>query len=915
MTIIDEYTSYLDEYVGIYGDKTIVLMEIGLFFEMYSVDRNDQRIQDVTNVLNIVVTRKNKNIAEINSSNPLMAGFPSSMVDKYATLLIEAGYTIVVVEQVSLSPKPKREVTHVWSPATFTTLISQNECSNYICHLYVTRGSNTRDCYALGTSLIDCSTGYSYIDETVSNRMRILQVIVNIGIRFRPSEVIISHDDQHCLEMAKEITKSFTSSKIHHQELKAETTKMVRMRYILESAFKNESQLGIFEYLNIESMPHGIISLGNLIAFLNEMKSHFANSVKNPERINEPTNMEVSYNSFDQLNITSGAVSLLSLLNHCRTSIGRRYFRRRLLTPSRDANFIKSSYELIDLFSSVDHELLKESLSSMKDIEKIYYKSTSWTLRDVLSFQVTLQSIKDIRSNVQIETDFIFDWAPLDFINSAFDFDSSPELFHGSKLSSDDETVFKVRSSSINELSRTIQEAKQEFVDFAHKINSEHFKVEHNDREGYYLVCTTKRYEQHLQDTSILSKCSVVQKRNGYYKVSIPNATQYNDLIVRSRKDLQIELQEMFENDVNKLKSMLQRSGVIETYVNAIEFYDFYFTNNLNKSRLRLSKPTLSSSTVAGYLKAKDLRHPIVEHVNEDLQYIPNDICLENNGILLYGVNASGKSCFMKSVAIAVIMAQAGMFVASKEFVYSPFSNIFTRITSNDNLFRRQSTFMLEMSELREILNRSDSKSLVLGDELCSGTETISGISIVCSAIRHLSKSRSCFLFASHLHELSDMIKDTTTEVFHFKVRIDSQNIWYERKIEPGGGDTLYGLEVCKSLDMDSTFIEEAFEIRRTLLTPVEVRQSRYNSNKYFTNKCEICQKSTDQIDIHHIKEQRHADKHGNIDGINKNAVHNLVPLCKECHDAVHDGKITIKGYRQTSHGRILELIDPKDSK
>ena len=155
------------------------------------------------------------------------------------------------------------------------------------------------------------------------------------------------------------------------------------------------------------------------------------------------------------------------------------------------------------------------------------------------------------------------------------------------------------------------------------------------------------------------------------------------------------------------------------------------------------------------HIDCRQLRHPIIEYVQKDIKYIPNDICIneENRGIILYGINAAGKSSLMKSLGISVLMAQCGMYVPAMEYSFYPYTSIHTRILNNDNLYKKQSTFTVEMSEIRNILNNSNSSSLVIGDELCSGTESVSAISLVTAGVMQLAKNDTSFIFATHLHE------------------------------------------------------------------------------------------------------------------------------------------------------------------
>ena len=318
---------------------------------------------------------------------------------------------------------------------------------------------------------------------------------------------------------------------------------------------------------------------------------------------------------------------------------------------------------------------------------------------------------------------------------------------------------------------------------------------------------------------------------------------------------------------------------------------------------------------------AKDIRHPIVECVQTEIEYVPNDVSLSEDGILLFGTNACGKSTLMKSIGLTIIMAQAGFFVPCSQLKYSPYTQIFTRILNNDNIFKRQSSFAVEMSELRGILKRADKNSLVLGDELCSGTETTSALSIVSAGLKTLSDLKCSFVFTSHLHQLMDihLVKSIQTlKIYHLKIEYDSEKdlLIYKRKLEEGSGPAIYGLEVCRALDLGSEFISLArkiqMEITNTSDTLVNDKLSNYNSD-IVMDICQICLDKSEHT--HHIKEQNEADSNGIIDHHHKNITHNLVPLCEPCHHKVHNENLRIYGYIQTSDGIKLnyEYIDIKN--
>jgi len=326
-------------------------------------------------------------------------------------------------------------------------------------------------------------------------------------------------------------------------------------------------------------------------------------------------------------------------------------------------------------------------------------------------------------------------------------------------------------------------------------------------------------------------------------------------------------------------------------------------------------RPTINKIE-SSYLKATNLRHPIIEKIHDKVKYVPNDIHLgtdNQNGILLYGVNAVGKSSLMKSVGIAIIMAQMGSYVPATSFEFSPYRHIFTRISSNDNIFKGQSTFAVEMSELRSILTRANKHSLILGDELCSGTETTSGISIVTAGVMRLSSKDSSFIFATHLHKLSKMeeIKECqNVHNYHMETIFDRSlhTLVYNRKLKPGSGNAIYGLEVARAMDLDDEFILTAEKIRKKLMGQtsdiVQDRSSNYNS-KLVVSKCEICGEPA--TEGHHIEEQHLANDTGMIDYFHKNNLFNLMCICEKHHQEVHHGKLRITGFVDTLDGVKLK--------
>ena len=382
----------------------------------------------------------------------------------------------------------------------------------------------------------------------------------------------------------------------------------------------------------------------------------------------------------------------------------------------------------------------------------------------------------------------------------------------------------------------------------------------------------------------------------------------------------------------DKIINNIEVLNALNTFARFIAEIDLLQSNTLNAVEKGYVAPSISiNDTAKSYIKVDKIRHPIIEHITTNAKYVPNDVMMgsDNNnngtdGMLLFGVNAVGKSSLMKSIGINVIMAQAGMYVAASSFEYKPYKYLFTRIRNNDNLYAGLSSFEVEMKEFKIILKYANEESIILGDELCSGTNSQDATALVAAGVGILSKRRCSFIFATHLHSLSTMpeiTKLSNVKLFHMLVEKDPKDpkkLIYSRKIQPGSGPNSYGILVCESMNLDDEFIIKAKEIRASMnnetqsYTEIATLGSKYNTNKVIA-MCEVC---NDNIasDVHHINQQCDANQNGIINDMengifNKNKIWNLVSLCKECHIGVHNAppKLEIDGYINTSNGIELQ--------
>lgn len=515
--------------------------------------------------------------------------------------------------------------------------------------------------------------------------------------------------------------------------------------------------------------------------------------------------------------------------------------------------------------------------------------------------------------------------------------------FFNKNIHSDLDAIEKQYIESFNIL-QAIQDILSNYIkegETKGKKDTLYCKLHETEKSGFCFKTTSTRYKKleqvlkkYKDSTHTYTTVSSYDSTNIVFELDLRDITK-----VAKGKDIQIYSPKIQKwcNEYTQYESMFKQlikekfNVCIEKCINhSVEMFqivksvvdlDIYVSKAYLALKYNYCKPEIkkfADETNESYIDAKQLRHVLIEHLQTDEIYVPNDIQFNKQndlGILLYGTNAVGKSSFIKSIGICLIMAQSGFFVPCSEFVYYPYSQLFTRILGNDNIFKGLSTFAVEMSELRTILKYSNKKTLVLGDELCSGTEQGSAISIFLSGLKTLYDIQCNFIFATHMHEIVELDYIKKREKIHLKhmsVQYDVENdcLIYDRILRNGSGNNNYGLEVCKSLQLPTEFLDEALILRNKLFvneTNVSnLKKSKYNSNKKF-DMCEIC-KIKPSNDIHHLQYQKYADENGFIDGFHRNHLANLSSICNDCHTLIHS-KNTQFRKTKTTKGYSLQNI------
>jgi DNA mismatch repair protein MutS len=654
--------------------------------------------------------------------------------------------------------------------------------------------------------------------------------------------------------------------------------------------------------------------------------------------------------------------------------MGKRSFAYNFLHPTTDVSFLQREYDITEYilsFSLIESQNIKTNLAEIRDIAKwerqVFMKKISpksfatlyknigiiRNVYDIISEDRTIMeylnhsklntnTILDfIRTNINIEFAKDIDQLQgfdINFINKNVNpkLDEAQELL----LESTDKLV-SIRAF----LSSLIERGEKKTAASSSSAN-EYVKIHETEKNRFSLISTSRRSKiledllparsEKVENLTYISSYTgesktfafTFSKKNMRFEkhTGTNNFISNNEIVelCRNIHDAKVALKEIITSVYQTFISQFEEfQEQLEKIIEFITLIDMIYAKATIAKKYGYCKPVLNGtddSSKKSFVKACDLRHCLIEQLQQSEIYVANDIalgisdsdrksdCDGVDGILLYGTNAVGKTSLIRALGIAVIMAQSGLFVPCSQFTFKPYKYIFTRILGNDNIFKGLSTFAVEMSELRTILNYADENSLILGDELCSGTENTSAVSIFVAGIQKMANMQSSFIFATHLHEIvgyDEIIELKTVSLKHMSVIYNREKdcLEYDRKLRDGPGNSMYGLEVCKSLNLPADFLDAAYAIREkyasTSITTaaamegisiLSLKTSHYNSRKIM-GLCEKCGKLMGK-EVHHLEQQREANDDGIIvkNGVpfHKNIAANLMTVCEKCHDEFH---------------------------
>ena len=947
-TIFNEYVDLHNKYKKLYGEKTLILMEVGMFYEIYSLNNGKvgPNLDTICSILNIIYTKKNKSINEVSQKNPYMAGVPINSIDKYIDNLVKNNYTIVLVNQyddeMGSKSKKIRKVDEIISPSTYMNQIASYK-SNFLMMIYLYKYKNRKTAetiISVSISIIELSIGKVYLLDIHNKDDKLLfDNIYRIILKYNPSEIVVFGDDFDFINIKNNLN---LDNMCMHNQIDNYEKKILDINYqkeIIRKIYKNTGILDPIEYIGLEKNPELLVSFINLINFTYLHNEKIIQNINIPIILNNDDKLILGYNLVKKLDIISNDDNkyscLLNILNNSVTHIGKRFFSESLLNPLTNTDEINKKYNEIELMlKEKRYEIVRNELKNICDLERFFRKIYLNKLSPFEFFSI-YSSINIIISIFDKFTQYspsymdFFKYIDIEKENSKLilnkflnyiDDNLNINKVDGINFENINAYIFKENENNkqVYELQKNLEDNINYFTNLANELNNinrdfnNFFKVDYNDTLGYFLQITQNRFNIFKRNSKYDKIDELITKKvsasSTTLRVTKSDFNIINQDIISLKNNIKNICQETYITFCNEFYSTYNK--LFDSIVKTIKILDYSSTNAYNSKLYKYTKPNIKKND-NGFLDISQLRHPIIEIINEDIKYITNDISLgiDKKGILLYGMNSSGKSSLMKSLGLITIMAQAGMYVPCKKMNYYPYKKIYCRIPGGDNIFKGQSTFVAEISEIRNILKSSDSSTLVIGDELCSGTETESAISIVTSGIINLINKNTSFIFATHLHELASLERIKSIKnlsINHLSVNYDNEKniLIFDRKLREGSGESIYGLEVCKSLDLDKDFIELAYTIRKENLgnlNLIKYKKSKYNSN-LILDKCHIC-KTNDATETHHIRFQKDADEDGFIDNFHKNKKFNLIGLCDNCHDRIHNGELEIGEATMTSNG------------
>ncbi len=800
---IEDLTPMMQQYMETkkqYQD-CILFYRLGDFYEMFFDDA-----LTASKELEITLTGKACGLEE----RAPMCGIPYHAVEGYLTKLVSRGYKVAICEQVE-DPKlakglVKRDVIRIVTPGTNLNVQSLEESRNnfLMCITYTPA--------RIGISVADVTTGDYYLTEVED-----LRKLNDELMKYEPSEVICN---EAFLVSGFDVDDLRGRYHVSVNALEAHVFDDDGCKRVLLRHFKVNSLIG----LGIEEFPVGMIAAGALLQYLYETQktelAHFTHIypyLTNKFMLLDSStrrNLELA----ETLREKQKRGSLLWVLDKTKTAMGGRLLRSMIEQPLIDRAEMEKRLDAIEELNrdSVSRDEIREYLNPIYDLERLLSKVTYKTAnpRDFIAFRNSLEMLPAIKKVLKG-----FEKEELAGIEK--DIDGLEDIYQLILNSIEEEPPITIREGgmirdgfdeTIDMLRRAKHDGKQWLAELEEqdreRTGIKNLKIKYNKVFGYYFEVTNS-YKDMVPEDYIRKQTLANAER-----YTTPRLKELEDTILNAEDKLTALEYDMFCKIRESIAMELER---IQRTAKAIAKLDVYASLSLVSERNRYVRPKLNEK---GVIDIKDGRHPVVEQMISNDLFIANDTFLDNGNhciSIITGPNMAGKSTYMRQTALIVLMAQIGCFVPAKSANIGIVDRIFTRVGASDDLASGQSTFMVEMNEVANILRNATANSLLILDEIGRGTSTFDGLSIAWAVIEHISNRKllgAKTLFATHYHELTELEgKMNNVNNYCIAVKECGDDIVFLRKIIKGGADKSYGIQVAKLAGVPDMVIDRAKEI------------------------------------------------------------------------------------------------------
>lgn len=784
----------------------ILFYRLGDFYEMFF----DDAIV-VSKELELTLTGKACGMEE----RAPMCGVPHHAADLYLNRLVSRGYKVAICEQVE-DPKAakgivKREVVRIVTPGTNLDMQSLDESKNNYLMCIVAADRE------YGISTIDVTTGDFFVTE-VDDERKLLDEIH----KFLPSEIICNDSFLvGCVDISdlKE-RMNIPVSTIEEWYFGEDITKSTLLEH-----FKVKTLQG----LGLDDYDCGVISSGSLLRYLYDTQKNSLDHILEIHPYTIGKYMMIDRSSRRNLELVETMRekqkrgSLLWVLDKTKTAMGARLLRSFVEQPLVIKEDILARQELIENLnaSEITREELREYLAPIYDLERLMTRITYQTAnpRDMLAFrnslemlppiQVLLNDLDGVLAN-QLREDF-------DSLSDIYDL-LSASLYEDAPISVHDGDLIKSGyHEEVDRLRNAKTDGKQWLAELEAKEKEstgiKNLRIKYNKVFGYYLEVTNS-YKDLVPETYIRKQTLANAER-----YITPELKELEDTILGAEErlvQLEFELFRQIRNEVAKNVGRIQRTARCIAKIDAFVSLAVVASNN------HYCKPNINED---GIIDIKNGRHPVVEKMIDHDLFIDNDTYLDEGShriAIITGPNMAGKSTYMRQSALIVLMAQIGSFVPAMSANIGIVDRIFTRVGASDDLASGQSTFMVEMNEVANILRNATKNSLLILDEIGRGTSTFDGLSIAWAVVEHISNPNllgAKTLFATHYHELTELEgKIDSVNNYCIAVKEQGEDIVFLRKIKKGGADKSYGIQVAKLAGVPDSVIRRANELVNELL-------------------------------------------------------------------------------------------------